>query len=159
MTSIEADRRPNWKQDRTGGDATTWRDHRDDTTADDEQRRRGDDRRWGPDHDARVRGGDAVGDVESRGRDVSGDGGCAGDAIETAPSAKRRWGERGDDGSEATTLRGRRSDGDGEDNGDVDEGAARATRRWGWGGDERHDPKPPQRGTAIDDRSAGDSDR
>ncbi|MDB2225772.1 hypothetical protein PM023_13935 [Halorubrum ezzemoulense] len=90
---------------------------------------------------------------------MSGDGGCAGDAIETAPSAKRRWGERGDDGSEATTLRGRRSDGDGEDNGDVDEGAARATRRWGWGGDERHDPKPPQRGTAIDDRSAGDSDR
>ncbi|MDB2225773.1 hypothetical protein PM023_13940 [Halorubrum ezzemoulense] len=47
MTSIEADRRPNWKQDRTGGDATTWRDHRDDTTPDDEQRRRGDDRRWG----------------------------------------------------------------------------------------------------------------
>ncbi|MDV7351365.1 hypothetical protein R3751_16500 [Halorubrum distributum] len=47
-------------------------DNRDDTTPDDEQRRRGDDRREGPDHDARVRGGDAVDDVESRGRDVSG---------------------------------------------------------------------------------------
>ncbi|WP_158413928.1 hypothetical protein [Halorubrum sp. GN11_10-6_MGM] len=32
-------------------------DHRDDTTPDDEQRRRGNDRRWGPDHNARVRGG------------------------------------------------------------------------------------------------------
>ncbi|MDB2250109.1 hypothetical protein [Halorubrum ezzemoulense] len=40
----------------------------------------------------------------------------------TAPSAKRRWGERDDDDSEAAILRGRRSDGDGRDNGDIDEG-------------------------------------
>ncbi|MDB2253543.1 hypothetical protein PM033_17650 [Halorubrum ezzemoulense] len=81
-------------------------DHRTDTTPDDEQRRRGDDRREGPDHDARVSGGCAVDDVEGRGCDAAVRGGCAGDAIVTAPSAKRRWGERGDDDSEAATLRG-----------------------------------------------------
>ena len=51
--------------------------------------------------------GGAVDDVESRGCDATVRGGCARDAIVTAPSAKRRWGERDDDDdSEAATLRG-----------------------------------------------------
>lgn len=68
-------------------------------------------------------------------------------------------GDGGDDDSEATILRGRRNNGDGRGDGDVDEDqTARATRRWGGGGG-RHDPKAPQRGTAIDGCSAGDSDQ
>ncbi|MDB2250095.1 hypothetical protein [Halorubrum ezzemoulense] len=136
-------------------------DHRPDTTPDDEQRRRGDNRGEGPGHDARVRGGGAVDGVESRGRDVSGAGWACGrrdrDRTEreaTVGGEGRRRHRRGVSESEATGTAG------GNDDAGRDR-TARAKRRWGRGSndDEDRDPKPPQRGTAIDDCSAERSNR
>lgn len=149
----DLDQRPASRMDqRARGDE---RDNRDDTTTDHGQRRRGDNKRQGSDHDARVRGGGADVDVESRGRDVNGAGvGLRGDAIVTVLGATRRWERRRQRDADTTgeakqrRRRGRRRR---RPNSESDATVG--------GGDEGRNPKPPQRGTAIDGCSAGDSDR